>query len=90
MALGNYPQAAKTAIIIARQEQELGNYKIAHDILYETHRELVGQRIRVPQELATNLMLLHSYAITRQLPCPAANSHSPMHALAICPCGPFL
>ena len=37
MALGNYPQAAKTAIIIARQEQELGNYRIAHGILFETH-----------------------------------------------------
>ena len=47
MALGNYPQAAKTAIIIARQEQELGNYRVAHGILYETHRELTAQRIRV-------------------------------------------
>lgn len=28
MALGNFPQAAKTALIIARQEQELGNYKV--------------------------------------------------------------
>ena len=67
MALGNYPQAAKTAIIIARQEQELGNYRIAHGILFETHRELSAQRIRVPQELATNLMLLHSYVLVRPL-----------------------
>ena len=29
MALGNYPQAAKTALIISRQEQELGNYKVS-------------------------------------------------------------
>jgi WD repeat-containing protein 19 len=28
MALGSYTQAAKTALIIARQEQELGNYKV--------------------------------------------------------------
>jgi len=67
MALGNYPQAAKTAIIIARQEQELGNYRIAHGILFETHRELTAQRIRVPQELAHNLMLLHSYVLVRPL-----------------------
>jgi len=67
MALGNYPQAAKTAIIIARQEQELGNYRIAHGILFETHRELTAQRIRVPQELALNLMLLHSYVLVRPL-----------------------
>ena len=50
MALGNYPQAAKTAIIIARQEQELGNYRVAHQILLDTHRELSLQKIRVPQE----------------------------------------
>ena len=54
MALGNYPQAAKTAIIIARQEQELGNYRIAHGILFETHRELTAQRIRVPQVAAAS------------------------------------
>ena len=28
MALGNFAQAAKTAVIIARSEQELGNYKV--------------------------------------------------------------
>ena len=67
MALGNYPQAAKTAIIISRQEQELGNYRIAHGILFETHRELTAQSIRVPQELAINLMLLHSYVLVRPL-----------------------
>ena len=49
MALGNYPQAAKTAIIIARQEQELGNYRVAHQILLDTHKELTLQKIRVPQ-----------------------------------------
>lgn len=29
MALGSYSQAAKTAIIIAKQEQDLGNYKVS-------------------------------------------------------------
>jgi len=67
MALGNYPQAAKTAIIIARQEQELGNYRVAHQILFDTHKELTAQRIRVPQELSHNLMLLHSYVLVKPL-----------------------
>lgn len=31
MALGSYSQAAKTAIIIAKQEQDLGNYKVGVD-----------------------------------------------------------
>jgi WD repeat-containing protein 19 len=35
MALGNYAQAAKTAIIIARQEQELGNYKVTTTIVLD-------------------------------------------------------
>lgn len=67
MALGNYSQAAKTAIIIARQEQELGNYRVAHQMLFETYKELSGARIRVPQELAHNLMLLHSYVLVKPL-----------------------
>merc|ERR1711988_1607974 len=67
MALGNYPQAAKTAIIIARQEQELGNYKVAHNILFETHRELEIQRIRVPQALRRPFVLLHSYMLVKKL-----------------------
>jgi len=67
MALGNYPQAAKTAVIISRQEQELGNYRVAHQILFDTHKELTAQKIRVPQELAHNLMLLHSYMLVKPL-----------------------
>jgi WD repeat-containing protein 19 len=40
MALGNFTQAASTAAIIARQEQELGNYKQAHVVLFETIQHL--------------------------------------------------
>jgi WD repeat-containing protein 19 len=67
MALGNFPQAAKTAVIIARQEQELGNYKVAHTILFDTHKDLEAQQIRVPQELYRNLLLLHSYILVKVL-----------------------
>ena len=67
MALGNYPQAAKTAIIIARQERELGNYATAHRILFETHRDLQEQNINVPRDLRRALMILHSYIIVKKL-----------------------
>ena len=67
MALGNYPQAAKTAIIIARQERELGNYATAHRILFETHRDLQDQNINVPRDLRRALMILHSYIIVKKL-----------------------
>ncbi|OQS06139.1 hypothetical protein THRCLA_01800 [Thraustotheca clavata] len=67
MALGNYAQAAKTAIIIARQEQELGNYKVAHDVLVETHRQLMLHKIHVNQDLRNSLTLLHSYVVVKKL-----------------------
>lgn len=67
MALGNYAQAAKTAIIISRQEQELGNYKIAHDVLVETHCQLAAHKIHVAQDLRNSLMLLHSYILVKKL-----------------------
>ncbi len=35
-ALGNYEQAAHTATIIAKNEQDKGNYKVVHDLLYLT------------------------------------------------------
>ena len=48
MAIGEYGQAARTAVLIANQEQKLGNYKIAHNILFETHQDLVQQKIAIP------------------------------------------
>eukprot|EP00735_Rhodelphis_limneticus_P002837 TRINITY_DN1387_c0_g1::TRINITY_DN1387_c0_g1_i1::g.20098::m.20098 TRINITY_DN1387_c0_g1::TRINITY_DN1387_c0_g1_i1::g.20098 ORF type:complete len:1400 (-),score=364.31,sp/Q3UGF1/WDR19_MOUSE/44.20/0.0,IKI3/PF04762.7/0.00012,IKI3/PF04762.7/2.2,WD40/PF00400.27/1e+02,WD40/PF00400.27/1e+03,WD40/PF00400.27/0.025,WD40/PF00400.27/2.4e+03,eIF2A/PF08662.6/0.00032,Clathrin/PF00637.15/1.4e+03,Clathrin/PF00637.15/8.4e+02,Clathrin/PF00637.15/0.11,Clathrin/PF00637.15/0.91,Clathrin/PF00637.15/51,Clathrin/PF00637.15 len=65
MALGNFPQAAKTAIIIAKQDQTLGNYKIAHQTLFQTYRDLIQHRIKIPQELTRNLLILHSYVIVK-------------------------
>lgn len=67
MALGNYTQAAKTALIISRQEQDLGNYKVAHDVLLETYRQLTHYKIHVNQELSHGLMLLHSYVLVKKL-----------------------
>ena len=38
MAKGQYKEAAKTAIIIAREEQAQGNYRNAHDVLFNMHQ----------------------------------------------------
>jgi WD repeat-containing protein 19 len=67
MALGNYAQAAATALIIARQEQELGNYKVAHSMLYGTYRDLIGHGVGVPLALVRTLALLHSYLLVKKL-----------------------
>eukprot|EP00750_Incisomonas_marina_P015809 INCI18667.1.p1 GENE.INCI18667.1~~INCI18667.1.p1 ORF type:complete len:1397 (-),score=234.22 INCI18667.1:122-4312(-) len=66
MALGNYVQASNTAIIIARQEQDSGNYTTAHRMLYDTYKDLQDQRIRIPQVLAQALLLVHSYLMAKQ------------------------
>jgi WD repeat-containing protein 19 len=38
MAKRQYKEAAKTAIIIAREEQVQGNYRNAHDVLFNMHQ----------------------------------------------------
>ena len=60
MSLGQFKEAARTAIIIAREEQNLGNYKIAHDLLLENYRSLKSTSIKVPAEVDRMLMLLHT------------------------------
>ncbi|KAG2385456.1 hypothetical protein C9374_003271 [Naegleria lovaniensis] len=67
MALGNFKQAASTALVIAKQEQEIGNYQIAHSILYDTVRQLEKKGHHVQFELRESLNLLHSYLIVKYL-----------------------
>merc|ERR1719197_1487164 len=66
-ALGNYMQAAGTALIIAKQEQEMGNYKLAHSLLFRTYQDLKSQKLALPQELWRRLMILHSYVLVKRL-----------------------
>ena len=65
MAKGQYREAAKTAIIIAREEQAQGNYRNAHDVLFNMHQELLNNGIPIPSEMKQNLMILHSYILAR-------------------------
>ncbi|XP_041953534.1 WD repeat-containing protein 19 isoform X1 [Alosa pseudoharengus] len=65
MALKQYREAARTAIIIAREEQSAGNYRNAHDVLFSMYTELQAQKIKIPSEMATNLMILHSYILVK-------------------------
>ncbi|KAK7098094.1 WD repeat-containing protein 19-like [Littorina saxatilis] len=65
MALKKFPEAARTAIIIAREEQNAGNYRNAHDVLFSMYQELKTHHIKIPSEMATNLMILHSYILVK-------------------------
>ncbi|XP_043548785.1 WD repeat-containing protein 19 isoform X2 [Chiloscyllium plagiosum] len=65
MALKQYREAARTAIIIAREEQSAGNYRNAHDVLFSMYTELKAHKIKIPSEMVTNLMILHSYILVK-------------------------
>jgi WD repeat-containing protein 19 len=67
MALKKYDDAAKTALIIARQEQDMGNYSLAHGVVTETIRKLEDDGIRVPSQMRSQFVLLHSYLIVKRL-----------------------
>ncbi|KAK7200436.1 wd repeat-containing protein 19 [Novymonas esmeraldas] len=67
LAMGSYEKAAKTAVIIAAKEQEVGNYRGSHSTLVEAYRILQQKSIRVPNDLRRALMLLHSYVIVKDL-----------------------
>ena len=66
VSLGNYEQAASTSILIARQERELGNYKVAHFSLYQTMHEMENAEVKVPSELRRAFLLLHSYVLVKK------------------------
>ncbi|CAB4023346.1 WD repeat-containing 19-like, partial [Paramuricea clavata] len=65
MALQQYREAAKTAIIIAREDQSAGNYRNAHDVLFGMYQELLQHKIKIPTEMKQNLMILHSYILVK-------------------------
>ncbi|KAL9915435.1 WD repeat-containing protein 19-like [Glossina fuscipes fuscipes] len=55
MARRQYKNAAKTAVIIANQEQVTDNYKIAHDLLFSMDQELRRNNLAVTSDLRHNL-----------------------------------
>ncbi|KAH8876686.1 WD repeat-containing protein 19 [Schistosoma japonicum] len=69
MVLKQYKEAARTAVIIARDEQTNGNYRSAHDLLFSMVQELRQRNIHVPFEMSENLALLHSYILAKNKMC---------------------
>ncbi|KAG5180605.1 hypothetical protein JKP88DRAFT_246715 [Tribonema minus] len=72
LVLGKYQQAAKTAIVIARQQQARAhaiccNDRAAPAILSEAIRRLDDQRARVLQALWRLFLLLHSNTLAKRL-----------------------
>ncbi|KFH08332.1 tetratricopeptide repeat-containing protein [Toxoplasma gondii MAS] len=67
MALGDHVEAAKYACKVARKEQEEGHYKVAHDILFRTWKDLEAEKLPLPQEIFNHFASLHSYILVRRL-----------------------
>jgi WD repeat-containing protein 19 len=65
--LGNIEQAVKIAITIATQEQELGNYKSSHQVLFEVFKSLKEEKHPIPYELSQKLMIIHSYNLAKRM-----------------------
>ena len=65
LALGKFPQAAQMANGIARQELDQGRLRAAHEILFETYRELRSRGIRIPQKVQDSLLVVHSYFLAK-------------------------
>lgn len=57
----------KIAVNIATQEQELGNYKYAHEILVDTYKDIRQSNMRIPYDLSQRLLYIHSYQLAKRL-----------------------
>ncbi|KAJ9458311.1 Intraflagellar transport protein 172 [Diplonema papillatum] len=67
MELGKYEKGCNQAVIMARQQQNQGHYRIAHRLLFQTYKQLEKHGVSIASELRWNLMLLHSYLIAKPL-----------------------
>ncbi|KPM07635.1 WD repeat-containing protein 19-like protein [Sarcoptes scabiei] len=65
MKMQLWSEAAKTSIIIAREEQNSGNYRNAHQLLFQMCSELKLNQKPIPSEMIFNLMLVHCYLLAK-------------------------
>lgn len=60
-----------------------GNYRNAHDVLFSMYTELQAQKIKIPAEMATNLMILHSYLLVKVCTAEGCHPHTPACRLCL-------
>ncbi|KAI9219239.1 hypothetical protein BC828DRAFT_386629 [Blastocladiella britannica] len=65
MSLGQVREAARTALVIARDDWAGGNYRPARDVLWETAVELRKLDAHIPAQMLHMLALLHSYILVK-------------------------
>ncbi|KRZ88049.1 WD repeat-containing protein 19 [Trichinella sp. T8] len=62
--LERHQEAAKIAIIIVKDKQSRGQYRLARDVLFKLHQSLIQKHLPISLEMKTTLMLLHSYLLS--------------------------
>lgn len=65
IAMKQFPEAARTAVIMSLEEQQHGNYRKAHSMLFQVHQTLDKEGVRIPNEMWKNLTILHSYVMVK-------------------------
>jgi WD repeat-containing protein 19 len=65
--LGKFKEACEIAINLATQEQDLSNYKNAHDIILDLYKELKERSLPVSFDLNHKLSVLHSYTLAKKM-----------------------
>ncbi|KRZ43699.1 WD repeat-containing protein 19 [Trichinella pseudospiralis] len=63
--LERHQEAAKIAIIIVKDKQSRGQYRLARDVLFKLHQSLIQKHLPISLEMKTALMLLHSYLLVK-------------------------
>lgn len=86
IALKRYDTASQTALLIVKQEQEIGNYQLAHKVLIETIGYLEDANMKVMSELRELFILLHSYVLAKVLANSKHNQHENAARLLIRVC----
>lgn len=61
----NYDKQSFCIFCLFLHVSPTGNYRNAHDVLFSMYTELQAQKIKIPAEMATNLMILHSYLLVK-------------------------
>ena len=54
-------------IAIVDKELEDGNYKVAHNILFQLLSEIIERKVKVTYELIQKMNVIHSYTIVKRL-----------------------
>ena len=63
VALEQFTEAGSTAVIISRDQQVKGDYKKARQFLFSMYKDLKIRNIKIPAEMSSSLILLHSYLL---------------------------